>query len=84
MSNDSRKLYYSEALDRYIMIDNQFTPLQALKAWKQKFCELNNIPLDKVIIFDGSVDYETIDQNYGLISWMKNHSNTKDLPSWED
>ena len=35
MSNDNRKLYYSEALDRYILIDNQRTPLFALKAWKK-------------------------------------------------
>lgn len=84
MLNDHRKIYYSEALDRYILIDNQFTPLQVLKGWKKKFCELNNIPLDKVIVFDGSVDYETIDQNYGLISWMKNHNDTNNLPSWED
>lgn len=84
MLNDHRKLYYSEALDRYILINNQRAPLFALKAWKRKFCDLNNIPLDKVIVFDESVDYETIDQNYGLISWTKHHSNTKDLPSWED
>lgn len=84
MLNDHRKLYYSEALDRYILINNQRVPLFALKAWKRKFCELNNIPLDKVIVFDESVDYETIDKDYGLISWLKNHGNTNNLPSWED
>lgn len=84
MLNDHRKLYYSEALDRYILIDNQYVPLFGLKAWKKKFCELNNIPKDKVIVFDKSIDYETIDKDYGLISWTKHHSNTKDLPSWEE
>lgn len=85
MSNDNRKLYYSEKLDRYILIYNQFVPLWNLKQWKKKFCELNNIPSDKVIVFDESIDYETIDkEDYGLISWMKHHSDAKNLPSWED
>lgn len=84
MLNDHRKLYYSETLDRYILVNNQRVPISGLKTWRKKFCELNNIPLDKVIVFDGSVDYETIDQNYGLISWMKNHNDTNNLPSWED
>ena len=84
MSNDNGKLYYSEALDRYILINNRRIPIFGLKTWRKKFCELNNIPLDKVIVFDESVDYETIDQNYGLISWVKNHGNTNNLPSWED
>lgn len=84
MLNDHRKIYYSETLDRYILIDNQRAPLFALKAWKRKFCELNNIPLDKVIVFDESIDYETIDKDCGLISWTKHHSNTNDLSSRED
>ena len=84
MLNDHKKIYYSETLDRYILIDNQRAPLFALKAWKRKFCELNNIPLDKVIVFDESIDYETIDKDCGLISWTKHHSNTNDLSSWED
>ena len=79
MLNDHRKIYYSEALDRYILVDNQRAPLFALKAWKRKFCELNNIPLDKVIVFD-----ESIDKDCGLISWTKHRSNTNDLSSWED
>ena len=50
---DYDKLYYSARTNKYVLIISAHNVnFDILKAIKQEFCELNNLPLDKVIIFN--------------------------------
>ena len=56
---DYDKLYYSARTNKYVLIISAHNVnFDILKAIKQEFCELNNLPLDKVIIFNGHMTYE--------------------------
>lgn len=56
---DYDKLYYSARTNKYVLIiSSHNVTFDILKAIKKDFCELNNLPLDKVIIFDGHMTYE--------------------------
>ena len=56
---DYDKLYYSARTNKYILIiSSHNVNFDILKAIKQQFCELNNLSLDKVIIFNGYMTYE--------------------------
>lgn len=56
---DYDKLYYSARTNKYVLIiSSHNVNFDALKAIKKDFCELNNLPLDKVIIFNGHMTYE--------------------------
>lgn len=56
---DYDKLYYSARTNKYVLIISAHNVnFDMLKAIKKDFCELNNLPLDKVIIFNGYMTYE--------------------------
>ena len=56
---DYDKLYYSARTNKYVLIiSSHNVNFDVLKAIKREFCELNNLPLDKVIIFNGHMTYE--------------------------
>lgn len=56
---DYDKLYYSARTNKYVLIISAHNVnFDMLKAIKKDFCELNNIPLDRVIIFNGHMTYE--------------------------
>ena len=56
---DYDKLYYSARTNKYVLIISAHNVnFDILKAIKKDFCELNNIPLDRVIIFNGHMTYE--------------------------
>lgn len=56
---DYDKLYYSARTNKYVLIiSSHNVNFDILKAIKRQFCELNNLPLDKVIIFNGYMTYE--------------------------
>lgn len=56
---DYDKLYYSARTNKYVLIISAHNVnFDVLKAIKKTFCELNNIPLDRVIIFNGHMTYE--------------------------
>lgn len=56
---DYDKLYYSARTNKYVLIISAHNVnFDVLKAIKKDFCELNNIPLDRVIIFNGHMTYE--------------------------
>lgn len=56
---DYDKLYYSARTNKYVLIiSSHNVNFDVLKAIKRQFCELNNLPLDKVIIFNGYMTYE--------------------------
>ena len=56
---DYDKLYYSARTNKYVLIiSSHNVNFDVLKAIKKDFCELNNIPLDRVIIFNGHMTYE--------------------------
>lgn len=58
---DYDKLYYSARTNKYVLIISAHNVnFDVLKAIKNTFCELNNIPLDRVIIFNGHMTYEEI------------------------
>lgn len=63
---DYDKLYYSARTNKYVLIISAHNVnFDVLKAIKKTFCELNNIPLDRVIIFNGHMTYEefNVDSN---------------------
>ena len=63
---DYDKLYYSARTNKYVLIiSSHNVNFDVLKAIKKDFCELNNLPLDKVIIFNGHMTYEefNVDSN---------------------
>lgn len=63
---DYDKLYYSARTNKYILIiSSHNVNFDVLKVIKKQFCELNNIPLDRVIIFNGHMTYEefNVDSN---------------------
>lgn len=56
---DYDKLYYSARTNKYVLIISENNVnFDVLKFIKKNFCELNNIPLDRVIIFNGHMTYE--------------------------
>lgn len=56
---DYDKLYYSARTNKYVLIiSGNNVNFDVLKSIKKKFCKLNNIPLDRVIIFNGHMTYE--------------------------
>ena len=63
---DYDKLYYSARTNKYVLIiSSHNVNFDVLKAIKKDFCELNNLPLDRVIIFNGHMTYEefNVDSN---------------------
>lgn len=83
---DYDKLYYSARTNKYVLIISAHNVnFDMLKAIKKDFCELNNIPLDRVIIFNGHMTYEEFNAEPSDNDPVKlTNGETIKIGSWED